>query len=143
MRVRLWLLQQRVASPRVNGYLVKASSNPLLFFDSPLPGVNTPWDVMRIVCHPELMDIMLLRWFFDAASSWFKVSQSASIVFVFLLLLVVALAAAHSQVSILKLTSEDLSRNLKLTGLEDLSRVRPTQRIGHMEKDCRVRLQGA
>ncbi|GKE71000.1 hypothetical protein Tco_1529072, partial [Tanacetum coccineum] len=56
---------------------------------------------------------MLLRWFFDAASSWFKVSQSASIVFVFLLLLVVALAAAHSQVSILKLTSEDLSRNLK------------------------------
>ncbi|GKA80687.1 hypothetical protein Tco_0787379 [Tanacetum coccineum] len=106
----------RLASPRVNGYLVKASSNPLLFFDSPLPGVNTPWDVMRIVCHPELMDIMLLRWFFDAASSWFKVSQSASIVFVFLLLLVVALAAAHSQVSILKLTSEDLSRNLKLTG---------------------------
>ncbi|GJX91081.1 hypothetical protein Tco_0344407 [Tanacetum coccineum] len=91
----------RLASPRVNGYLVKASSNPLLFFDSPLPGVNTPWDVMRI---------------FDAASSWFKVSQSASIVFVFLLLLVVALAAAHSQVSILKLTSEDLSRNLKLTG---------------------------
>ncbi|GJZ53528.1 reverse transcriptase domain-containing protein [Tanacetum coccineum] len=106
----------RLASLRVNGYLVKASSNPLLFFDSPLPGVNTPWDVMRIVCHPELMDIMLLRWFFDAASSWFKVSQSASIVFVFLLLLVVALAAAHSQVSILKLTSEDLSRNLKLTG---------------------------
>ncbi|GKB56982.1 hypothetical protein Tco_0913168 [Tanacetum coccineum] len=69
-----------------------ASSNPLLFFDSPLPGVNTPWDVMRIV------------------------SQSASIVFVFLLLLDVALAAAHSQVSILKLISEDLSRNLKLTG---------------------------
>ncbi|GJZ70202.1 hypothetical protein Tco_0633752 [Tanacetum coccineum] len=53
---------------------------------------------------------------FDAASSWFKVSQSASIVFVFLLLLDVALAAAHSPVSILKLTSEDLSRNLKLTG---------------------------
>ncbi|GKF57152.1 hypothetical protein Tco_0170689 [Tanacetum coccineum] len=111
-----WLLQQRVASLRVNGYLVKASSNPLLFFDSPLLGVNIPWDVMRIVCHPKLMDIMLLRWFFDAASSWFKVSQSASIIFVFLLLLVVALAAAHSQVSILKLTSEDLSRNLKLTG---------------------------
>ncbi|GJR38778.1 hypothetical protein Tco_1214462 [Tanacetum coccineum] len=79
----------RLASPRVNGYLVKASSNPLLFFDSPLPGVNTPWDVMRIV------------------------SPSASIGFVFLLLLDVALAAAHSQVSILKLTSEDLSRNLK------------------------------
>ncbi|GKA74002.1 hypothetical protein Tco_0780304 [Tanacetum coccineum] len=78
----------QLASPRVNGYLVKASSNPLLFFDSPLPGVNTPWDVMRI---------------------------SASIVFVFLLLLDVALAAAHSPVSILKLTSEDLSRNLKLT----------------------------
>ncbi|GJU14714.1 hypothetical protein Tco_1142680 [Tanacetum coccineum] len=54
--------------PRVNGYLVKASSNPLLFFDSPLPGVNTPWDVMRIVCNPDLMDIMLLQWFFDAAS---------------------------------------------------------------------------
>ncbi|GKA38281.1 ribonuclease H-like domain-containing protein [Tanacetum coccineum] len=47
---------------------------------------------------------------------WFKVSQSTSIVFVFLLLLDVALAAAHSPVSILKLTSEDLSRNLKLTG---------------------------
>ncbi|GJS88149.1 hypothetical protein Tco_0770785 [Tanacetum coccineum] len=104
------------ASPRVNGYLVKASSNPLLFFDSPLPGVNTPWDVMRIVCNPELLDIMLLRWFFDAASSWFKVSQSTFIVFVFLFLLVVALAAALSQVSILKLTSEYLSRNLKLTG---------------------------
>ncbi|GJZ11915.1 hypothetical protein Tco_0546674 [Tanacetum coccineum] len=44
----------RLASPRVNGYLVKASSNPLLFFDSPLPGVNTPWDVMRIVCNPEI-----------------------------------------------------------------------------------------
>ncbi|GJS19213.1 hypothetical protein Tco_0447845 [Tanacetum coccineum] len=40
----------RLASPRVNGYLVKASSNPFLFFDSPLPGVNTPWDVMRIEC---------------------------------------------------------------------------------------------
>ncbi|GJW94880.1 hypothetical protein Tco_0174552 [Tanacetum coccineum] len=80
----------------------KASSNPLLFFDSPLPGVNTPWDVMRIVCNPDLMDIMLLQWFFDAASSmllahgilkiqqcccWFKVSSSASIGFVFLLLL--------------------------------------------------------
>ncbi|GJR50412.1 hypothetical protein Tco_1400933 [Tanacetum coccineum] len=77
---------EELASPRVNGYLVKASSKPLLFFDSPLPGVNTPWDVMRI---------------------------SASIVFVFLLLLDVALAAAHSPVSILKLTSEDLSRNLK------------------------------
>ncbi|GKB99196.1 hypothetical protein Tco_0985333 [Tanacetum coccineum] len=42
-----------------------------------------------------------------------KVSSSASIGFVFLLLLDVALAAAHSPVSILKLTSEDLSRNLK------------------------------
>ncbi|GJY18110.1 hypothetical protein Tco_0389601 [Tanacetum coccineum] len=81
--------QLSLASPRVNGYLVKASSNPLLFFDSPLPGVNTPWDVMRIV------------------------SPSASIGFVFLLLLDVALVAAHSPVSILKLTSEDLSRNLK------------------------------
>ncbi|GKB97351.1 hypothetical protein Tco_0983488 [Tanacetum coccineum] len=80
----------RLASPRVNGYLVKASSNPFLFFDSPLPGVNTPWDVMRIVC-------------FTVSIHWF----------VFLLLLDVALAAAHSQVSILKLTSEDLSRNLK------------------------------
>ncbi|GJX77416.1 hypothetical protein Tco_0324227 [Tanacetum coccineum] len=113
----------RLASPRVNGYLVKASSNPLLFFDSPLPGVNTPWDVMRIVCNLDLMDIMLLQWFFDAASSWnfgdstllllvhgFTVSIHC---FVFLLLLDVALAAAHSPVSILKLTSEDLSRNLK------------------------------
>ncbi|GKG03754.1 hypothetical protein Tco_0314141, partial [Tanacetum coccineum] len=52
---------------------------------------------------------------FDAASSWFKVSQLASFGFVLLLLLIVALAAAHSHVSILKLTSEDLSRNLKLT----------------------------
>ncbi|GJS20219.1 putative ribonuclease H-like domain-containing protein [Tanacetum coccineum] len=60
----------RLASPRVNGYLVKASSNPLLFLDSPLPGVNTPWDMMRIDCNPDLMDILLLRWFFDAASSW-------------------------------------------------------------------------
>ncbi|GJS29553.1 hypothetical protein Tco_0490173 [Tanacetum coccineum] len=60
----------RLASPRVNGYLVKASSNPFLFFDLPLPGVNTPWDVMRIICNPDLMDIMLLRWFFDVASSW-------------------------------------------------------------------------
>ncbi|GJV18453.1 hypothetical protein Tco_1367473 [Tanacetum coccineum] len=66
----------RLASPRVNGYLVKASSNPLLFFDSPLPGVNTPWDVMRIVCNPELLDIMLLRWFFDAASSMLLVRGS-------------------------------------------------------------------
>ncbi|GJQ90145.1 hypothetical protein Tco_0001284 [Tanacetum coccineum] len=105
-----------------------ASTNPLLFFDSHLPGVNTPWDVMRIVCNPDLMDIMLLRLFFDAASSmllvrgllkiqhcccWFKISPSAFIVFVFLFLLVVALAAALSQVSILKLISEDLSRNLK------------------------------
>ncbi|GKB69174.1 hypothetical protein Tco_0930586, partial [Tanacetum coccineum] len=88
--------------PRVNGYLVKASSNLLLFFDSPLPGVTTPWDLMRIVFSPNLMDIMLLQWFFDAASSmllvrgilkiqhcccWFKVSSSASIGFVFLLLL--------------------------------------------------------
>ncbi|GJR63572.1 hypothetical protein Tco_1505734 [Tanacetum coccineum] len=47
----------RLASPRVNGYLVKASSNPFTFYDSPLPGVNTPWDVMRIVCNPELMDV--------------------------------------------------------------------------------------
>ncbi|GJU60812.1 hypothetical protein Tco_1238578 [Tanacetum coccineum] len=46
---------QELASPRVNGYLVKASSNPLTFFDLPLPGVNTPWDVMRIVCNPKLM----------------------------------------------------------------------------------------
>ncbi|GJX57779.1 hypothetical protein Tco_0287676 [Tanacetum coccineum] len=48
----------RLASPRVNGYLVKASSNPFTFYDSPLPGVNTPWDVMRIVCNPELMDVV-------------------------------------------------------------------------------------
>ncbi|GJS76793.1 hypothetical protein Tco_0726674 [Tanacetum coccineum] len=47
----------RLASPRVNGYLVKASSNPFTFYDLPLPGVHTPWDVMRIVCNPELMDV--------------------------------------------------------------------------------------
>ncbi|GJZ23649.1 putative ribonuclease H-like domain-containing protein [Tanacetum coccineum] len=45
----LFLGPNRLASPRVNGYLVKASSNPFTFYDSPLPGVNTPWDVMRIV----------------------------------------------------------------------------------------------
>ncbi|GKA17573.1 putative ribonuclease H-like domain-containing protein [Tanacetum coccineum] len=39
----------RLASKEFNGYLVKASSNPFTFYDSPLPGVNTPWDVMRIV----------------------------------------------------------------------------------------------
>ncbi|GKA42900.1 hypothetical protein Tco_0735560 [Tanacetum coccineum] len=53
----LFLGPNRLASPRVNGYLVKASSNPFTFYDSPLPGVNTPWDVMRIVCNPELMDV--------------------------------------------------------------------------------------
>ncbi|GJS60349.1 hypothetical protein Tco_0655133 [Tanacetum coccineum] len=48
----------RLASPRgLSGYLVKASSNPFTFYDSPLPGVNTPWDVMRIVCNPELIDV--------------------------------------------------------------------------------------
>ncbi|GKB68812.1 hypothetical protein Tco_0930224 [Tanacetum coccineum] len=26
--------------------------------------------MLRIVCNPDLMDIMLLRWFFDAASLW-------------------------------------------------------------------------
>ncbi|GJR50569.1 hypothetical protein Tco_1401090 [Tanacetum coccineum] len=55
--VFLFLGPDRLASPRVNGYLVKASSNPFTFYDSPLPGVNTPWDVMRIVCNPELMDV--------------------------------------------------------------------------------------
>ena len=39
---------KELASLRVNGYLVKASSNPFIFYDSPLPGVNTPWKVMRI-----------------------------------------------------------------------------------------------
>ncbi|GJT16912.1 putative reverse transcriptase domain-containing protein [Tanacetum coccineum] len=29
----------RLASPRVNGYLVKASSNPFIFYDSPLPRI--------------------------------------------------------------------------------------------------------
>ncbi|GJU70220.1 hypothetical protein Tco_1256479 [Tanacetum coccineum] len=53
----LFLGPNRLASPRVNGYLVKASSNPFTFYDSPLPGVNTPWDVMRIVCNPELIDV--------------------------------------------------------------------------------------
>ncbi|GKE67075.1 hypothetical protein Tco_1521236 [Tanacetum coccineum] len=52
---------------------------------------------------------------FQHCCCWFKVSQFAFIVFVLLLLLDVALADAHSPVSILKLTSEDLSRNLKLT----------------------------
>ncbi|GJW55015.1 putative reverse transcriptase domain-containing protein [Tanacetum coccineum] len=47
----------RLASPRVNGYLVKDSSNLFTFYDSPLPGVNTPWDVIRIVCNSELMDV--------------------------------------------------------------------------------------
>ncbi|GJR27784.1 hypothetical protein Tco_1104016 [Tanacetum coccineum] len=47
----LFLGPNRLASPRVNGYLVKASSNLFTFYDSPLPGVNTPWDVMRIVNH--------------------------------------------------------------------------------------------
>ncbi|GJS29492.1 hypothetical protein Tco_0490112 [Tanacetum coccineum] len=47
----LFLGPNRLASLRVNGYLVKASSNPFTFYDSPLPGVNTPWDVMRIVNH--------------------------------------------------------------------------------------------
>ncbi|GKC79776.1 hypothetical protein Tco_1130550 [Tanacetum coccineum] len=76
--------------------------------------------MMRIVCNPDLMDIMLLRWFFDAASSmllvrgllkiqhcccWFKISPSAFIIFVFLFLLVVALATALSQVSILTITT--------------------------------------
>ncbi|GKE45720.1 hypothetical protein Tco_1473004, partial [Tanacetum coccineum] len=42
-----------------------------------------------------------------------NISPSASIGFVFLPLMDVALAAADSPVSILKLTSEDLSRNLK------------------------------
>ncbi|GKC02059.1 hypothetical protein Tco_0993669 [Tanacetum coccineum] len=48
---------QGLSSPQANGYVVKASSNPFTFYDSPLPGVNTPWDVMRIVCNPELMDV--------------------------------------------------------------------------------------
>ncbi|GJZ43319.1 hypothetical protein Tco_0590574 [Tanacetum coccineum] len=34
----LFLGPYRLASPRVNGYLVKASSNPFIFYDSPLPG---------------------------------------------------------------------------------------------------------
>ncbi|GJX30360.1 hypothetical protein Tco_0238439 [Tanacetum coccineum] len=50
---------------------------------------------------------MLLRWFFVAASSWnFQDST-------LLLLSVNIVAVARSPVSILKLTSEDLSRNLK------------------------------
>ncbi|GJV39122.1 hypothetical protein Tco_1417562, partial [Tanacetum coccineum] len=27
--------------------------------DSPLPGVHTPWDVMRIVCNPALMYLIV------------------------------------------------------------------------------------
>ncbi|GKF14937.1 hypothetical protein Tco_0056399, partial [Tanacetum coccineum] len=88
-----------------------ASSNPLLFFDSPLPGVNTPWDVRRIVCNPDLMDILLLRWFFNAASSW-NFGDSTSLLLVQGFTLDVPLATAHSLFSILKLTCEDLSRNL-------------------------------
>ncbi|GJS98265.1 hypothetical protein Tco_0819435 [Tanacetum coccineum] len=63
----LFLGPKRLASPRVNGYLVKASSNPFTFYDSPLPGVNTPWDVMRIVCNPELMDVaeVVQSWMFE------------------------------------------------------------------------------
>ncbi|GKC71248.1 hypothetical protein Tco_1117131 [Tanacetum coccineum] len=57
----------KLASPRVNGYLVKASSNPFTFYDSPLPGVNIPWDVMRIVCNPELMDVA------EVVHSWYVV----------------------------------------------------------------------
>ncbi|GJZ83247.1 hypothetical protein Tco_0648420 [Tanacetum coccineum] len=53
----LFLGPNGLDSPRVNGYLVKASSNPFTFYDSPLPGVNTSWDVMRIVCNPELMEV--------------------------------------------------------------------------------------
>ncbi|GKC13636.1 hypothetical protein Tco_1010418 [Tanacetum coccineum] len=53
----LFLGPNKLSSPRVNGYLVKASSNPFTFYDSPLPRVNIPWDVMRIVCNPELMDV--------------------------------------------------------------------------------------
>ncbi|GJX69710.1 hypothetical protein Tco_0305437 [Tanacetum coccineum] len=70
---------------------------------------------------PEVNDDGLqCCWFvnFDGSTLFAAVqslSQSASIVFVFLLLLDVALVAAHSPVSILKLTSEDLFRNLKLT----------------------------
>ncbi|GJW54509.1 hypothetical protein Tco_0098594 [Tanacetum coccineum] len=30
------------------------------YCDSPLPGVNTPWDVMRIVCNPELMYLIVI-----------------------------------------------------------------------------------
>ncbi|GJT46088.1 WAT1-related protein [Tanacetum coccineum] len=63
----LFLGPNRLASPRVNGYLVKASSNPFTFYDSPLPGVNTPWDVMRIICNPELMDVA------EVVQSWYVV----------------------------------------------------------------------
>ncbi|GKB25288.1 hypothetical protein Tco_0864689 [Tanacetum coccineum] len=64
----------RLASPRVNGYLVKASSNPFTFYDSPLPGVNTPWDVMRIVCNPELMDVA------EVVQSWYVVPTGRVVV---------------------------------------------------------------
>ncbi|GKB39734.1 hypothetical protein Tco_0884676 [Tanacetum coccineum] len=76
-----WLVQEgtalgpnRLASPRVNGYLVKASSNPFTFYDSPLPGVNTPWDVMRIVCNPELMDVA------EVVQSWYVVPTGRYVV---------------------------------------------------------------
>ncbi|GJX49646.1 hypothetical protein Tco_0276491, partial [Tanacetum coccineum] len=78
----------RLASPGVNGYLVKASSIPFLFFDSPLPGVNTPWDMMRIEC---------------GASESLMVSMSqVFIVSIYAHMLVKCFVAIPSQVSILK-----------------------------------------
>ncbi|GKB58266.1 hypothetical protein Tco_0914452 [Tanacetum coccineum] len=86
----------RLASPRVNGYLVKASSNLFTFYDSPLPGVNTPWDVMRIVCNPELMDVAEV-----VHGCCLKVNHFAAAVFV-----------AGSILQVLK--TEDLSRKLEV-----------------------------
>ncbi|GJQ93474.1 hypothetical protein Tco_0004613 [Tanacetum coccineum] len=63
----LFLGPNRLASPRVNGYLVKASLNLFTFYDSPLPRVDTPWDVMRIVCNPELIDVA------EVVQSWYVV----------------------------------------------------------------------
>ncbi|GKG35187.1 hypothetical protein Tco_0440341, partial [Tanacetum coccineum] len=63
--------------------------------------------------------IMLLRWFFDAASSWnfgdstLLLLVQGFTVSIYWFCVPTSLAAAHSLVSILKLTSEDLSRNLK------------------------------
>ncbi|GJU14235.1 hypothetical protein Tco_1142201 [Tanacetum coccineum] len=48
-----------LANPQLR-LLGKGFINLLLFLDSPLPRVNTPWDVMRIVCNPKLMYLIVI-----------------------------------------------------------------------------------